>query len=408
MTTERFDLNQVQQLEANYVMPTYARQPVLFVHADGSTLYDDQGKPYLDFISGIGVNVLGYNHPRVRQILNEQAELPHISNLFYHPYQGQLAEKLVKASGLSKVFFCNTGTEATEGAMKAARAWQRKHGRENKTEYISLYNSFHGRSMGALSITAQKKYREPFEPLIPGVHFIHANDHEEAKTTINERTAAVIVETIQGEGGIRLLTPEYLQTLRDACDAVDALLIVDEVQCGLGRTGKLFAYEHSQVKPDILTVAKPLGLGVPLGAIIFNEKCSDGFKAGDHGTTFGGGPLACRLSLEFMAELNENSLMDQVNDTGKYFKQRLVQLQESHPDAVKEVRALGLMVGAELYFAGKNIPGKMLERGFLMNCTNETTLRFLPPYIIKKSEIDSLMDSLEEVIIEESKIAANS
>ena len=181
MTTERFDLNHIQQLEANYVMPTYARYPVLFVRGEGSTLYDDKGQAYVDFISGIGVNVLGYNHPRVRRALNEQAELPHTSNLFYHPYQGKLAQKLVEASGLAKVFFCNTGTEATEGAMKAARAWQRKRGRENKTEYISLYNSFHGRSMGALSITAQKKYREPFEPLIPGVSFIHANDHEEAE-----------------------------------------------------------------------------------------------------------------------------------------------------------------------------------------------------------------------------------
>jgi acetylornithine/N-succinyldiaminopimelate aminotransferase len=403
MTTERFDLNHIQQLEANYVMPTYARYPVLFVHGEGSTLYDEQGKAYIDFISGIGVNVLGYNHARVRRILNEQAELPHTSNLFYHTYQGQLAQKLVEASGLAKVFFCNTGTEATEGAMKAARAWQRKRGRENKTEYISLHNSFHGRSMGALSITAQKKYREPFEPLIPGVRFIHANDHEEAKTAINERTAAVIVETIQGEGGIRMLTPEYLQTLRDACDAVDALLIVDEVQCGLGRTGKLFAYEHSSVKPDILTVAKPLGLGVPLGAIIFNEKAADGFKPGDHGSTFGGGPLACRLSLEFMAELNEEKLMEQVNETGGYFKKKLYELQESHPDIVKEVRALGLMVGAELAFPGKTVPNKMLERGFLMNCTNETTLRFLPPYIIQKDEIDSMLVSLEEIILEEAK-----
>jgi acetylornithine aminotransferase/acetylornithine/N-succinyldiaminopimelate aminotransferase len=403
MTNERFDLNQVQQLEANFVMPTYARQPVLFVGGTGATLFDDKGQAYLDFISGIGVNVLGYDHPRVRRVLNEQAALPHTSNLFYHPYQGQLAKALVEASGLAKVFFCNTGTEATEGALKAARAWQRKRGRENKTEYISLHNSFHGRSMGALSITAQKKYREPFEPLIPGVSFIHANDHEEAKTTINERTAAVIVETIQGEGGIRLLTPEYLQTLRDACDAVDALLIVDEVQCGLGRTGKLFAYQHSDVKPDILTVAKPLGLGVPLGAIVFNEKAADGFKPGDHGSTFGGGPLACRLSLEFMHELNEGNLMARVNETGAYFKQQLQQLQESHPDIIKDVRAIGLMVGAELTFPGKNVPGKMLARGFVMNCTNETTLRFLPPYIIRNDEIDAMLTTLEEVIVEEAK-----
>ncbi|HYE74403.1 MAG TPA: acetylornithine/succinylornithine family transaminase, partial [Blastocatellia bacterium] len=354
-------LEQIQSLETEYVMPTYARQPVLFVRGEGSTLYSDKGRAYVDFISGVGVNVLGYNHPRVRRILETQAELMHTSNLFYHPYQGPLGKSLAEASGMAKVFFCNTGTESVEGALKLARAWQRKHGRENKFEYVSLNNSFHGRTMGALSITAQQKYRAPFEPLIPGVRFINANNHEEARAAINENTAAVIVETIQGEGGIRPMHADYLKTLRAACDETGALLILDEVQSGLGRTGKVFAFEHTDVMPDVLCVAKPLGLGVPLGAILFSEKVADGFKPGDHGSTFGGGPLACRLSLEFMSELGEGKLMSYVIETGNFFISALKQLQECYPQIIKEVRGMGLMVGAELFFPAKNFPAKMLE-----------------------------------------------
>lgn len=407
MNNEGFDLAKVQQLESQYIMPTYARQPVLFVRGDGCTLFDDKGNRYTDFISGIGVNVLGYDHPRIRRVLAEQASLMHTSNLYYHPYQGQLAEKLVQASGLSRAFFCNSGTETAEAALKLSRAWQRRQGREDKYEFISLTNSFHGRSMGALSVTAQAKYREPFEPLVPGVKHIKSGDHEEARSAINERTAAVIVETIQGEGGVRPMSSEYLQTLRDACDAVDALLIIDEVQCGLGRTGKTFAYQHSNVQADILTVAKPLGLGVPLGAIVVNEKCVDGFRPGDHGTTFGGGPLACHMSLEFFEELHENALMEYVKETGAYFRQKLLQMQESYSHVIKEVRALGLMVGVELTFTAKNFPAKMLQRGFLVNSTNETTVRFLPPYIISKAEIDAMLTELEEVLAEEIKENSN-
>lgn len=398
-------LEKIQSLEAQHVMPTYARQPVLFVRGEGSTLFDDKGRAYTDFISGIGVNVLGYNHPRVRRVMAEQANLLHVSNLYYNAYQGPLGEKLAKAAGMAKAFFCNTGTESVEGALKLARAWQRKHGHENKTEYVSLNNSFHGRTMGALSVTAQQKYRAPFEPLIPGVRFINANDADDARAAINHHTAAVIVETIQGEGGIRPMNSDYLKTLRAACDEVGALLILDEVQCGLGRTGKVFAFEHTDVRPDVLCVAKPLGLGVPLGAVLFNEKTCDGFKPGDHGTTFGGGPLACRLSLEFVEELGEGALMDYVIETGEFFRSLLRQVQERHPQAVKEVRGLGLMVGAELTFPTKNFPAKMLERGFLMNSTNETVLRFLPPYIITRDEISAMVGALEEVIMEEAKAA---
>jgi acetylornithine/N-succinyldiaminopimelate aminotransferase len=400
-------LEQVQQLESQYLMQTYARGPVMFVRGKGSTLYDDKGGSYLDFIAGIGVNVLGYDHPRVRKTLRDQASLLHTSNLYYHPYQGQLAERLVKASGLARAFFCNSGAEANEGALKLARAWQRRRGREDKTEFVALVNSFHGRTMGALSVTEQEKYRRPFEPLIPGVRFINpnngANDFAEARETINEKTAAVIIETIQGESGVHPVNDDFLRAVREACDRAGALLILDEVQCGLGRTGKIFAFENTSIKPDVLCVAKPLGLGVPLGAFLVAEKAVDGLKAGDHGTTFGGGPLACRLSLDFMRMLEEESLLQRVAEVGNYFRKQLRRLQRRQPGLIKETRGLGLMVGAELTFNGKGVVAKMMGRGFLMNCTHDTVLRFLPPYIIRKPEIKEMLANLEEVIIEESK-----
>ncbi|HKX32896.1 MAG TPA: aspartate aminotransferase family protein [Blastocatellia bacterium] len=408
ITRSLLKLTDIQGLESEYLMQTYARNPVMFVRGKGSTLYDDQGKAYLDFISGIGVNVLGYDHPRVRRVLKEQGNLLHTSNLYYHPYQGQLAERLAQASGLARVFFCNTGTESVEGALKLSRAWHRGQGREDQTEFVALTNSFHGRTMGALSVTAQEQYRRPFGPLIPGVRFIDPNrsedDFAEAREAITERTAAVIIETIQGESGIRPVSEPFLVAVRAACDRVGALLILDEVQSGLGRTGKVFAFENTPVRPDVLCVAKPLGLGVPLGAFIVGEKAVDGLKPGDHGTTFGGGPLACRLSLEFLRLLQDEQLMQRVGEVGTYFRKQLRRLQRSHPDLIKEVRGLGLMVGVEMNFSAKGVARKMLERGFLINCTHDTVLRFLPPYIIKKPEIASMLIALEEVIVEESKL----
>jgi predicted acetylornithine/succinylornithine family transaminase len=377
----------------------------MLVRGKGCTVYDDAGKAYLDFIAGIGVSVLGYDHPRVRRVLREQGDLLHTSNLYYHPFQGQLAERLAKAAGMARVFFGNTGTEVTEGALKLARAYQRRQGRENQTEFVSLTNSFHGRTMGALSITAQEKYRAPFEPLIPGVRYIDPdnsqNDYAEARAAINERTAAVIIETIQGEGGVLPINDDFLKVARELCDQTGALLILDEVQCGLGRTGKVFAFENTSIKPDVLTVAKPLGLGVPLGAIIVAEKFVDGLRPGDHGSTFGGGPLACRLSLEFLQMLEDENLMQRVTEVGIFFRKKLRRVQRNQPGLIKDVRGMGLMIGVELTFAGKGVVTKMMERGFLMNCTHDTVLRFLPPYIIKKAEITAMLTALEEVLVEE-------
>lgn len=410
-TPAESELARIQHLESNYLMQTYARSPVLFVRGKGSTLYDDRGRAYLDFITGIGVNVLGYDHPRVRRVLRDGARLMHTSNLYYHPYQGPLAERLVKASGMSRVFFSNTGSESVEGALKLARAWQRARGREGKTEFVALANSFHGRTMGALSVTAQAKYRMPFEPLIPGVTFVDAdncaNSFEEARAAISERTAAVIIETIQGESGVRPISNSFLEMVREECNRHDALLILDEVQCGLGRTGKVFAFEQTSARPDILCVAKPLGLGIPLGAFIVNERAADGLKPGDHGSTFGGGPLACRLSLEFLEMLEDGDLLGRIDESGVYFKSALQKMQARHKNLVSEVRGLGLMVGIELTFSGKGVASKMLERGFLLNCTHDTVLRFLPPYIVRKSEIRTLVAALEQTLIEEAQIQWN-
>ena len=405
--TATFTLEQAQALESQFLMQTYARNPVMLVRGKGSTLYDDTGKAYLDFISGIGVNVLGYDHPRVRRVLREQGDLLHTSNLYYHPFQGQLAERLAKAAGMARAFFCNTGTEANEGALKLARGFHHRQGRTNQTEIVALTNSFHGRTLGALSLTGQEKYRKPFEPLIPGVRFVDPNNcadnFAEARAAITERTAAVFIETIQGESGVVSISDEFLKVVRQRCDETGALLVLDEVQCGLGRTGKLFAFENTSVKPDVLCVAKPLGLGVPLGAFLVAEKFVEGLKAGDHGTTFGGGPLACRLSLEFLQMLDEENLMQRVMEVGTFFRKKLRRLQRDVPGAIKEVRGMGLMVAAELSFSGKAVVAKMLERGFLMNCTHDTVLRFLPPYIVKKAEITALVTALGEVLTEEAK-----
>jgi acetylornithine/N-succinyldiaminopimelate aminotransferase len=408
-TAHSLTLEAVQQLESAHVLQTYSRFPVMFVRGQGNHLYDQDGKAYLDFLSGIGVNVLGHNHPQVRRILRDQGDLLHTSNLYYHPFQGQLAARLTAASGLSKVFFSNTGTESVEGALKLARAWQRRHGRAQKTEFVSLINSFHGRTMGALSVTAQAKYRQPFEPLIPGVRFMDANqcqdDFAEARAAITDQTAAVILETIQGEGGVYPISDYFLRVVREACDQVGALLILDEVQCGLGRTGKVFAFEHTAVRPDILCVAKPLGLGLPLGAFLAAEQVADGLQPGDHGTTFGGGPLACRLSLALMEMLEEGALMQRVGEVGVFFRKRLRRLQRSLPGIITDVRGLGLMVGVELAFSGKGVVKKMLERGFLLNCTHDVVLRMLPPYLIRKAEITAMLTALEEVLVEEAKLA---
>jgi predicted acetylornithine/succinylornithine family transaminase len=389
-------LADIMGLEREYLLQNYARYPVVMHRGRGCYLYDTQGKRYLDLISGIGVNALGYAHPRMVRILREQAGLLlHTSNLYYHEYQGPLAERLAKASGLQRTFFCNSGTEGMEGAIKMIRAHGSKLNSE-KYEIVSLDNSFHGRSTGAIAITGQPKYRKDFEPLMPGVRFVPRNDITALEQMVSERTAGIVIEWIQGEGGILSITEEYAAKARELADRYNALLVFDEIQCGVGRTGVHFAYQLTNpvILPDIMVAAKPLACGIPLGVIVANEKAAASIGAGMHGSTFGGGPLACRLALEFFDILDE--LLPSIATVGSYFRMRLEHLQK-HYSFIKEVRGLGLMIGVDLDMPGKKLVVDALEEGLLINCTHDTVLRFLPPYILTEREVDIAIEKLDTI-----------
>jgi predicted acetylornithine/succinylornithine family transaminase len=387
----------IMDRERKYVLQTYARYPLGLARGKGSYVFDTEGRRYLDFIAGIGVNALGHGHPRIIKVIREQAaRLIHTSNLYYHPYQGLLAERLARMSGLDRTFFANTGTEAVEGALKLARA----HGRSihpEKYEIISLDNSFHGRTMGALSITGQRKYQTDFEPMLPGVKFVPVNDIAALEGAINERTAGIFLEMIQGEGGIYPLVPEYAAKARELADRYNALLVADETQCGVGRPGVYFAYQRSTpvILPDVMCAAKPVACGIPLGFFVASEKAASAIRPGMHGSTFGGGPLACRVSLEFLEILEE--LLPSIRRVGEYFKERLQKLADKH-SFVKEVRGFGLMLGMELMFPGKQIVLDAIGAGLLINCTHETILRFLPPYITTEVEVDRAVKILDKVL----------
>lgn len=374
-------------LERQYLLQNYARYPLVLARGKGNYVYDTEGHRYLDFITGIGVNALGHAHPRIVKVVREQAgQMIHSSNLYYHQYQGPLAKHLVEMSGLTRVFFSNTGTESVEGALKMAKA----HGRAidaEKHEIISLDNSFHGRTMGALSVTGQAKYRHDFEPLMPGVRFVPPNDVAALEAAFSARTAGMIVELIQGEGGIYPLTHEFAAKARELADRHNALLIADETQCGVGRPGTYFAYQRSApvILPDVVVAAKPVACGIPLGFIITNDKAAAAIKPGMHGTTFGGGPLACRVALEFLDILD--GLLPHIQEAGGYFHVELNALARKH-SFVKEVRGFGLMLGVELAVPGKQLVLDAMKEGLLMNCTHETVLRFLPPYTVTEKEID--------------------
>ena len=380
-------------LEREYVLQNYARYPLVLARGKGCYVYDLEGRRYLDFIAGIGVNALGHAHPRILAVIREQAGLLiHTSNLYYNLYQGPLAKRLAEISGLQRTFFANTGTEAMEGALKMVHA----HGRAihpDKYEIVSLENSFHGRTLGALSITGQAKYREPFEPLIPGVKFVPVNDIAALEAAFSERTAGIVLEMIQGEGGIYPLTHEFVVKARELADRYNALLVADEIQCGVGRTGTYFAYQrsHPVILPDVMAAAKPLACGIPLGVIVANERAAAAIKPGMHGSTFGGGALACRVALEFLDVLDE--LLPSIQRVGGYFHVVLNELARKH-GFVKEVRGFGLMLGMELAVPGKQIVLDAMAEGLLINCTHETVLRFLPPYIATEKEVDRAVKTL--------------
>lgn len=385
--------------EASLLIPTYERFPVLFERGEGVYLYDSEGNKYLDFLSGIGVNALGYGHPAIQTAIATQAsQLIHISNLFFHRYQSELASALTKLSGLDRAFFCNSGTEAWEGALKLARAYSRQKNGDNteRTTFLVMENSFHGRTFGSLATTGQKKYQDPFAPLVPGVRFVRFNDVQDLNDKFDGTVCAIGMETIQGEGGIQPVSPEFLSTARDLCGKQGALLLLDEIQCGLGRTGDYFAFHGYGVKPDIVTLAKPLAAGLPLGAILAREDVAKAFHPGMHGTTFGGGPLACAVALAFLNVLNNDGILAHVNQVGGYFEAQLNELKAKH-DCIVGVRGKGLMLAAVLNSAdvAKESVKRMLSRGVIINRTHETVLRFLPPYIVGKADIDEVIEKLD-------------
>ncbi|MCQ6254205.1 aspartate aminotransferase family protein [Methanocaldococcus sp.] len=385
------------ELEKKYHLQIYRRLPVVLVEGRGMEVYDIEGRKYYDFLAGIGVNNVGHCHPKVVEAIKKQAEtLIHTSNIYYTIPQIKLAKKLVELSGLDKAFFCNSGAEANEGAIKFARKYASKVLGKAGGEIISMYNAFHGRTLTTLAATPKPKYQEGFYPLPQGFKYVPFNDLEALKESISNKTCAIIVEPVQGEGGINVADKDYLRGVRDLCDDKNIVLIFDEVQCGMGRTGKMFAYEHYGVKPDIVTLAKALGGGVPIGAVILKEEIAKSLNYGDHGTTFGGNPLACSAALASVEVIEELIKDNKVIEKGDYFIQKLKNLKEKY-DFIKEVRGLGLMIGTELEFNGSEIVKKMLERGFLINCTSDVVLRSLPPLIVEKEHIDSLIDTLDDV-----------
>lgn len=377
----------VQDLENEYLLANYSRHPLVVHRGKGCYVWDLEGHRYLDLIAGIGVNALGHAHPRILSVLREQAGLLiHCSNLYYHEYQGRLARRLAEVTGLERSFFANSGTEAMEAALKMIRAHGRRISPE-KHEIVSLDNSFHGRTLGALSVTGQEKYRRDFEPLLPGVRFVSPNDTTALEGAVSGRTAGIILEWIQGEGGIYPLEVSYARRARELADQFNALLVFDEIQCGVGRPGRYCAYQLAEpaVRPDIVTLAKPLACGLPLGAVVANQKAASTIGAGMHGSTFGGGALACRVALEFLDILE--GLLPAIFRLGSDFRVQLHELAR-HYGFIKEVRGFGLMIGVELDLPGKAIVADAMAEGLLINCTHEKVLRFLPPYVITEQEID--------------------
>jgi acetylornithine/N-succinyldiaminopimelate aminotransferase len=377
---------------------TYKRFPVLMTRGQGCTLWDDQGKSYTDFVAGIAVCNLGHVHPAVTKALCIQAStLWHVSNLFYTEPQVRLAAWLVKNSFADRVFFGNSGAEANEAAIKLARKYFKLEGQPEKYRIISMEKSFHGRTMATLSATGQAKVREGYDPILEGFDFVPFNNIEALKEKIGPETCAVITEPIQGEGGIRTPKKGYLESLRRICDENGILLIFDEIQTGMGRTGKLFAYQHFGIEPDIITLAKALGNGLPIGAMLAREKIAQAFQPGSHASTFGGTPLVTAAALEVVQTFSRENIIDHCLETGNYFKDRLIWLKNRH-DSVEDVRGMGLLLGMKINKQGASVVNACMEKGYLINCVQDNILRFIPPLIIQKKDIDALIGCLDEIL----------
>lgn len=386
-----------------FLLPTYKRPFVLMTHGRGAYVFDSTGKKYLDFLGGIAVNALGHAHPRVVKVIrHEAARAIHLSNLFHNAYQGPLARQLAGWSGMDRVFFSNSGTEAIDGAMKLARLLGRKSEEApgtaaKKHRFLALENSFHGRTFGAISLTATEKYRLPFAPVVPGAEFVRFNDVADLEAKFDDTVCGIFLETFQGEGGIYPVSEVFWNRARSLATHHGALLIADEIQCGLGRTGRYFAYQKFSSKPDIVLIAKPLAAGLPLGAILTTEEVASRVSPGIHGTTFGGGPLACAVALEFLKIVEDEKLLENIRLRGAELRDGLTKL-ASKFGFIREIRSEGLMIGVELSIEGAPFVSEAMQRGLLINCTHDFTLRLLPPFIITRAQVREFLRLFEFVL----------
>ncbi len=397
------NLASIQAAEKKLLLNTYERNPILFTGGHGVYLRDGEGNDYLDLLSGIGVSALGYGNPAVERTIAEQSKkLLHTSNLFFHLWTAELAVRLTEISGLDRVFLCNSGTEAWEAALKLARAHAEKNravGGRLGTRFLALEHSFHGRTMGSVATTHKERYRMPFAPVMPDVDFVRFNDIDDLRAHFSGDVCAILIEVVQGEGGIHPVSKEFFEAARQLCDSTGALLIADEIQCGFGRTGKWFGYQHFDILPDVITIAKPLAGGLPIGAMLCNDRAAAAMTPGMHGTTFGGGPLACAVACTVIDEMKRILLLQHVAETGGYFMDQLRHLAIKH-SCIREVRGLGLMIGLDLDSEelAKTVAAAMLERRIILNRTSETVLRFLPPYILERKHVDIAVAALDSIL----------
>lgn len=405
------NLSSIQAAEKKLLLNTYERNPYLFVSGKGVYLRDEDGKDFLDLLSGIGVCGLGHGHPAIEKAIAHQLSqgLLHTSNLFFHEGTANLALRLTEISGMDRVFFCNSGTEAWEAALKLARAYAtraREEGKALGTKFLALEHSFHGRTMGSVATTHKEKYRTPFAPVMPDVEFVRFDDVADLRARFSSDVCAICIEPIQGEGGINPVSQEFFAAARELCDSTGALLMADEIQSGLGRTGKWFAYQHYGIQPDVTTLAKPIANGVPMGAMLCVEKAASAITPGMHGTTFGGGPLACAVAIAVIDTMQQENLLAHIDEVGGFFKRQLEGLKESH-DSIKEVRGLGLMLGVELHSAelAKQIAAQLMERRIIINRTSETVLRFLPPFILEREHVEATIAALGELLKANTELA---
>ena len=397
------NLASIQAAEKKLMLQTYERNPQLFVSGKGVYLRDEEGNDFLDLLSGIGVSALGYGHPAIENAIVEQSKtLLHTSNLFYHRGTAELALRLTEITGLDRVFFCNSGTEAWEAALKVARAHAgllRAEGKTIGTKILAMDQSFHGRTMGSVATTHKEKYRTPFAPVMPGVEFVTFNDVADLQAKFSSDVCAICIEAVQGEGGVRPITQEFFAAARELCDQTGALLLADEIQSGMGRTGEWCAYQHYGVQPDVTTLAKPLAGGIPMGAMLCTEEAARAITPGMHGTTFGGGPLACAVAIAVIDTMQQQNTLANVANVGGYFKEQLQELAAKH-SAIVDVRGEGLMLGMELSSAelAKSVLEEMMRRRIIINRTSETVIRFLPPYILERKHVNITVSALDDIL----------